>query len=154
MLGKRGGCCRTDGPRRVRSCQIMHAIATINPAWCRSLRWASSPRASDSATCTKFNTAYIKRWILYRSRTGAEHTIPSVYLHISDAMSARQLEVLSNPPCNRRLLCCCCTNSGLCPACGAIGLCRGVLSRTNVRCVLGQWNRENLPQLYIKCYLR
>ena len=33
-----GGCCRTDGPRRARSCQMFHTIAAINAAWCRSLR--------------------------------------------------------------------------------------------------------------------
>ena len=38
MLEKRCGCCRTDGPRRVRSCQMLHTIAAINAAWCRSLR--------------------------------------------------------------------------------------------------------------------
>ena len=38
MLEKRGGCCRTDGPRWVRSCQMLHTIAAINAAWCRSLR--------------------------------------------------------------------------------------------------------------------
>ena len=43
MLEKRGGCCRADGPRRARSCQMLHTIAAINAAWCRSLRSASSP---------------------------------------------------------------------------------------------------------------
>ena len=37
MLEKSGGCCRT-GPRRVRSCQMLHTIAAINAAWCRSMR--------------------------------------------------------------------------------------------------------------------
>ena len=41
MLEKRGGWCRTDGPRRVRFCQMLHTIAAINAAWCRSLRWAT-----------------------------------------------------------------------------------------------------------------
>ena len=38
MFEKRGGCCRTDGPRQVRSCQMLHTTAAINAAWCRSLR--------------------------------------------------------------------------------------------------------------------
>ena len=38
MLEKRGGCCGTDGPIRVLSCQMRHAIAAIKAAWCRSLR--------------------------------------------------------------------------------------------------------------------
>ena len=54
MWDKRGGCCRTGGPRRVRSCQMLHTITAINAAWCRSLRLASSPRASDSASYGKF----------------------------------------------------------------------------------------------------
>ena len=37
MLEKRGGRCRTDGPRRVLSCQMRHTVAAIKAAWCRSL---------------------------------------------------------------------------------------------------------------------
>ena len=37
MLEKRGGRCRTDGPIRVRSCQMQHTIAAIKAAWRRSL---------------------------------------------------------------------------------------------------------------------
>ena len=38
MLEKRGGCCRTDGPIRLLSCQMRHTIAAIKAARCRSLR--------------------------------------------------------------------------------------------------------------------
>ena len=38
MWEKRGGCCRTNGPIRVLSCQVRHTIAAIKAAWCRSLR--------------------------------------------------------------------------------------------------------------------
>ena len=53
-LVKLGGCCRTDGTRRALSCQMWHTITAINAAWCRSIRWASSPRASVSVSCEKF----------------------------------------------------------------------------------------------------
>ena len=61
MLEIRGGCCRTDGPIRVLSCQMRHTIAAIKAAWCRSLRRASSPRASNSASCEKSTTTCSKR---------------------------------------------------------------------------------------------
>ena len=89
MLEKRGDCCCTDGPRRVRTCQMLHTMAAINAAWCRSLRWASSPRASDYA---KFITTWSKRWILNGSRTDAEHTIPTVHMHISVVTPARHAQ--------------------------------------------------------------
>ena len=41
------------------------------------------------------------------------------------------------------------------PVWGTIGRCRGVLPRTNARCVVGQQTeRQKLPQLLIKSYLR
>ena len=59
-LEERGICCRTDGPRRVLSCQMWHTIAAINAAWCR-LCVERSPRTSDSASCGKLITTCSKR---------------------------------------------------------------------------------------------
>ena len=87
MLEKRGGCCRTDGPRRVRSGQMLHTIAAINAACCCSLRSTSSPRASCSASCPQFIANCNKRCL-----TGAERTIPTVHLHISHVTPARHAQ--------------------------------------------------------------
>lgn len=62
MLEKRGGCCRTDGPIRVLSCQMRHTIAAIKArgvALC--VEAPLRVRAFDSASCEKFTTACSKR---------------------------------------------------------------------------------------------
>ena len=87
IVEKRGGCCRTDGPRRVRSGQMLHTIAAINAACCCSLRSTSSPRASCSASCPQFIANCNKRCL-----TGAERTIPTVHLHISHVTPARHAQ--------------------------------------------------------------
>ena len=70
--------------------------------------------------------------------TDAERTIPTVHLHISDVTPARHSQATLS--ILRAYVACAVvpTASGDCPVWGAIGLCRGVLPRTNARCVVGQ----------------
>ena len=113
-LVKLGGCCRTDGPRRALSCQMWHTITAINAAWCRSIRWASSRRASDSVSCEKF-TSCSKRWILNRSwtqRSATDGSSAQLWCYAC-ALCSRYPH---NPPCIPTLYCCC-ANSGACLSC-------------------------------------
>ena len=127
-------------PRRARSCQMLHTVAAINAAWCRSLRWASSPHASDSASCAKFTKLAASAESL--TAHGRAQSAPYWrFTCISLILRASCLRYPLHPPCVRSLLCYC-ANTGACPVWGAIGLCRGVLSRTNARRVVGQRNSD------------
>ena len=72
-----------------------------------------------------------------------------VMLRVPSQHSVRSLFVLLL--CKQRCSSCCLAR----PVWGTIGPCRGVLPRTNARCVVAnKTERQHLPQLFIKTYLR
>ena len=76
----RGGCCRTDGPRRVLSCQMRHTIAAINAAW--TLPAAVSSSHMQLAASAESLTAH-----------GRRAQQPTVRLHIFDVTPVRHAQV-------------------------------------------------------------
>ena len=135
ILEKRGGCCRTDGPRRVLSCQMRHSIAAINAAWCPSLSALSllSVGPTPPAAGSSSQLAASADSLTAHGRTAQQPTFTCislmlclcVMLKVPSRSSVRSLLVLL--PCKQR-----------CLSWGTIGPCRGVLLRTNYRCVVGQ----------------
>ena len=144
MLEKRGGRCRTDGPIRVRSCQMQHTIAAIKAAWRRSLclgllsacdrlrqlreirhslQQALNPWSRTQSAATDGSPACCTSSDITRVRH-AQGTLPS-------QSSMRSLLVLLR----YKQRCLSCLDR---PVWGAIGRCIGVLPRTNTRCVAGQ----------------
>ena len=132
-----------DGPTRLLSCQMRHTIAAIKAAWYRSalsllsacvrlrqlrqvhhnLQQALSPCSRTQSSATDGSPASCTSLML---RLCVMLRVPSPY-------SVRSLLVLLL--CKQRCSSCCLARSCLGHY---IGSCRGVLPRTNARCVVGQ----------------
>ena len=92
MLEKRGGCCRTDGPIRVQSCQMRHTIAAIKArgvALCveAPLRVRSTPPAARSSPQLAASAEP-----LVTDAKGSNRRFITGLLHISDVTPARRAQ--------------------------------------------------------------
>ena len=93
-LEKRGGRCRTDGPRRVLSCQMWHTIAAIKAAWRRSLRslCVEPPLRVRPTAPVAGSSSQLAASAESLTGHGSRAQQPTVCLHLSDVPPVRHAQ--------------------------------------------------------------
>ena len=131
MLEKGGGRCRTDGPIRVLSCQRRHTIAAIKPAWSRLRRTPPTARGSPQLAASAES--------LVTDAERSNRRITCLLHIISDVMRVRHAQGTTLSILRAVVACAAAVQTAVLVP---FGPSRGVLPRTNARCVVpvGQYN--------------